>query len=206
MRKILNITGLFLFLLLFGATNRSFAFDMNHLYRQAGNTIAGNPKGQITMVEFFDYNCGYCRLMYADVADLIKHEKNLRVIFREYPILGQKSLLPAKAALAAQKQGKYESLHDAMMNAKMPLDQNEIIKLATGLKIDTHRLLADIQSPEINKQIQENLAIGQAINIQGVPTFIIARTTPPSKNKPLAMVGPSISDLQKMIQEASKAN
>jgi len=176
--------------------------QLNAMYRPAGNAIAGNPQGQITMVEFFDYNCGYCRLMFPKINELIAQNKNLRVIFREYPVLSPRSVLPAKAALAAQKQGKYAQLHEAMMTAKMPLDESEIVKLAHGVNIDTSKLLQDMKSSSVENQIDVNMQVGQNMNIQGVPTFIVVRTSPPSKHPAEVMVGPSISDLENMIKKA----
>lgn len=186
----------------FAATKQS---GLNSLYQPAGNTIAGNPNGHITVVEFFDYNCGYCRMIYPKFDKLIKSDSNLRVIYREYPVLSEKSILPAKAALAAEKQGKYEALHHAMMNAHMPLVQSEIVKLAKPLGIDTNKLVTDMNSPAIAQQVNANLALGQAMNIQGVPAFIVVRTTPPSRQEAKVAIGPSIDELKNMIQQANQA-
>jgi protein-disulfide isomerase len=186
----------------FAATKQG---GINSLYEPAGNAIAGNPKGHITVVEFFDYNCGYCRMIYPKFTQLIKTDPNLRVIYREYPVLSERSILPAKAALAAEKQGKYEALHHAMMNAMMPLNQNEIVKLAKPLGIDTDKLVSDMQSPAIDQQVNANLALGQAMNIQGVPAFIVVRTTPPSKQEAKVVIGPTIDELKNLIQQANQA-
>lgn len=176
--------------------------NLHALYMPAGNAVAGNPKGHITVVEFFDYNCGYCRMMYPKFQDLIQSDNNLRVLFREYPVLSPSSVLPAKAALAAQRQGKYQAMHNAMMEAHMPLNQSEIVKLGKSVGLDTDKLLQDMNDPAIAKQLETTVALGQAMNIQGVPTFIVVRTSPPSKAQPQAVVGPSISRLESMIKEA----
>jgi len=201
MRKLLGVLLCWMFCFsVFAAQNTQN--NLHDLYMPAGNAIAGNPKGPITMVEFFDYNCGYCRMMYPKLLDLINSDHNLRVIFREYPVLSPRSVLPAKAALAAQRQGKYQELHNAMMEAKMPLTESEIVKLGKSVGLNTDRLLKDINDPAIAKQVETNLAFGQAMNIQGVPTFIVVRTTPPSKSQPEAVVGPSIDRLKEMIKSA----
>lgn len=186
----------------FAATSQG---GLNALYEPAGNAIAGNPKGHITVVEFFDYNCGYCRMIYPKFEKLIKSNSNLRVVYREYPVLSDRSILPAKAALAAEKQGKYEALHHAMMNAMMPLSQDEIVRLAKPLGINTTQLVSDMKSPAIEKQVEANLALGQALNIQGVPAFIVVRTTPPSKQEAKVTIGPSIGELEKLISQANNA-
>ncbi len=178
---------------------------LNAIYEPAGNAIAGNPKGHITVVEFFDYNCGFCRMLYPKFENLIKSDSNLRVIYREYPVLSERSILPAKAALAAQKQGKYAALHHAMMNAMVPLSQDEIVKLAKPLGINTTQLISDMKSPGIEKQVEANLALGQAMNIQGVPAFIVVRTTPPSKEEAKVTIGPSIGKLEQLISQANNA-
>jgi protein-disulfide isomerase len=204
MRKFLTVffIGMLTVATAFAATSSS---KLNALYEPAGNSIAGNPKGHITVVEFFDYNCGYCRLMYPNLQKLINTDSNIRVLFREYPVLSDKSVLPAKAALAAQKQGKYEALHNAMMEAKMPLNESEIVKLAKSVGINSDQLLKDMKSSEVADQVQTNLALGQQMNIQGVPSFIVVRTTPPSKNQAQVVIGPSIDDLEKLIQQAKDA-
>jgi len=176
--------------------------DLNKLYRAAGNTVAGNPDGHITIVEFFDYDCGYCRLIYPRLNKLLQSDHNLRLVYREYPVLSPHSTLPAQAALAAQKQGKYLQLHTAMMEASMPLYEGEINRLAAEQGINTDQLDKDMNSPDVMNQIQTNLAVGQALNIQGVPSFIVVRTTPPSSEKANVLVGPSLRDLKNAIAQA----
>jgi protein-disulfide isomerase len=177
---------------------------LNKLYQPPGNTVAGNPNGHITIIEFFDYNCGYCRIMYPRLNSLIQSNHDIRLIYREYPVLSPNSMLPAQAALAAQMQGKYSQLHTAMMEASMPLYQDEINRLATEEGINTTQLDKDMGSSTVINQIHSNLAIGEALNIQGVPSFIIVRTTPPSTQKANVLVGPSFKELQKAITEAEQ--
>jgi protein-disulfide isomerase len=181
------------------------AGGMNKLYQPAGNTIAGNPDGHITIVEFFDYNCGYCRLIYPSLNKMVEKNHDLRLVYREYPVLSPHSMLPAQAALAAQLQGKYMQLHTAMMEASMPLYEGEINKLAGEEGINTAQLDKDMNSDAVMNQLQTNLSVGQALNIQGVPSFIIVRTSPPSSHKAQVLVGPSISELTQAISEAEKS-
>ncbi|HEV2613666.1 MAG TPA: DsbA family protein [Gammaproteobacteria bacterium] len=189
---------------LFAGCSSAFAAtsDLNKLYRAAGNTVAGNPDGHITIVEFFDYNCGYCRLIYPRLNKLLQADHDIRLVYREYPVLSPHSMLPAQAALAAQNQGKYLQLHTAMMEASMPLFEGEINRLAAEQGINTSQLDKDMNSPDVMKQVQTNLSVGQALNIQGVPSFIVVRTTPPSSEKANVLVGPSLRDLKEAIQQA----
>lgn len=206
MRKLINATKFIaacvvsLFII-----NTASAENMSTLYRTAGNTLAGNPDGHVTIVEFFDYNCGYCRIIYPSVNKILASNHDLRLVFREYPVLSERSILPAQAALAAQMQGKYMPLHTAMMEASLPLVQGEINKLAAEVGIDTNKLEKDMRSSEVASQLKTNLNIGQALNIQGVPSFIVARTSPPSTKKAQVLVGPSIEDLQAAIAQAEKS-
>ncbi|MDX2164680.1 MAG: DsbA family protein [Gammaproteobacteria bacterium] len=186
-------------------SSSAFAAKVNPLYQPAGNEVAGNPNGSVTVVEFFDYNCGYCRAIYPQLNNLIEKDHNVRLLYREYPVLSPRSLLPAQAALAAQNQGKYSELHSMMMSASSPLSENEINDLAKSAGINTAKLDSDMNSNRVMDQIQTNLSIGQALNIQGVPSFIIARTTPPSKQKAKVLVGPSIEDLQQAISRAENS-
>jgi protein-disulfide isomerase len=205
MRKFLGVilSGMLCFSSAFAADDSTS--NLHSLYMPAGNAIAGNPKGSITMVEFFDYNCGYCRMMYPKLLDLIQSNHDLRVIFREYPVLSPRSILPAKAALAAQRQGKYQQLHNAMMEAKTPLDESGIVRIGKSVGLDTNRLLQDMKDPAIEKQLADTMALGQTMNIQGVPTFIVVRTSPPAKSQPQVVVGPSVGRLEAMIKDAKGA-
>ncbi len=201
MRK---LVGAVFSVLMFVSTS-AFAAKVNALYQPAGNEVAGNPNGHITVVEFFDYNCGYCRAIYPQLNQLIAKDHDVRLLYREYPVLSPHSLLPAQAALAAQNQGKYSQLHDLMMEANSPLYEDEINHLASKLRMNTSQLDRDMNSDKVMNQIQTNLSIGQALNIQGVPSFIISRTTPPSTEKAKVLVGPSIEDLQQAISRAENA-
>lgn len=200
MRKLLGIV--FLFISTMGLAFASSTSGLHSLYMPAGNTIAGNPKGAITVVEFFDYNCGYCRMMFPKLQQLIQQDNSLRVIYRDYPILSDRSQLPAEAALAAQKQGKYLEFHDSMMDAIAVLDQSEIMKLARLDGLNTTQLTQDMQSASVQQQLQNNIAMGQSMNIQGVPTFIVVRTTPLTQQQPEIVVGPTIDKLKQMIADA----
>lgn len=201
MRK---LVGILLGLLLIMSTSAFAANDLSKIYRSAGNTIAGNPTGPITIVEFFDYNCPYCRMIYPSFVKMVANDSDLRVVYREYPILSPRSLLPAQAALAAQDQGKYLQMHTAMMEADSPLYLDEINHIAQGLGMNVKELDKDMNSSHVNNQIDANVAIGEALNIRGVPSFIVARTSPPSDKRAKVLVGPSLSRLKQAIASAKE--
>ncbi len=133
--------------------------------------VGGNPKGDITVVEFFDYNCGYCKRAANTLKALIKSDPNIRVVYKEFAILGQKSITAAKAALAAHQQGKYVKFHEGLMSGRIDLDS--IASLANSLGIDYSRLRKDMASSMIQNTLQKNYKLANALAISGTPVFVI---------------------------------
>lgn len=146
------------------------------LYNPGGNAVAGNPNGNVTLVEFFDYQCHYCRKMLPVIQQLIKADPNLRVIYKEYVLFGPSSEIATRAALAAQLQNKYLAMHLAMMTATKPLNIEEIAHLAHTVGLDTSKLADDMNSPLITRQIKENNQLAAQLGINGVPAFIVANS------------------------------
>jgi protein-disulfide isomerase len=178
----------------------------NQLYNPAGNTVAGNPNGSLTLVEFFDYNCPHCRAFRPALEKLIAKNPQLRVVYKEYLLFGDSSIPATQAALAASQQGKYLALHSALLQATKPLQRDEILRIAQTVGLDTQKLAKDMQSPAVAQQIQANNTLVDTIGIEGAPTFIIANsniTKNPSQpnNKQYVFVGDdnAAPALQKMI-------
>ena len=124
------------------------------LYADAGDPIAGNPQGDVTLVEFFDYKCPYCKQVTPALEALLKEDPNLKIVFKEFPILSDGSVLAARAALAAMKQDKYLPLHQALMAYRGALDLDTITSVATSVGLDAQKLLEDMKSEEIDKQLK----------------------------------------------------
>lgn len=200
LQRLLTIIGLCVFTI---GLAQAQSVSSNIIYQPAGNTVAGNPNGKITVVEFFDYNCGYCRAIYPQVEQLLKKNKDIRLVFRDYPILSENSIPPAQAALAAQLQNKYLSMQKALMTATKPLDEKEVLSLAKGLGLNTQKLAQDLSNPIVLRQIDANFALGQALGIKGTPTFIIAKTPPLVTAHPIVVAGPDINELQKLISQVA---
>ncbi len=141
----------------------------------AGQPAIGSEHPAVTLVEFFDYNCGYCKRSLDTVLNIINSENDVRVIFLEYPILAPSSTTAAKAALAAERQGRYLDLHTALMEHRGALTDEIVLEIAAseGLNVDT--LMADMESSEIVRQVDRNRALGQALGINGTPTFLVER-------------------------------
>lgn len=133
----------------------------------------GSSKPEVTIIEFFDYNCGYCKKSLDAVSELLRSEFNLKVSFRDYPILAPSSRIAAKAALAAKEQGKYFLLHSALMSIQGGLDEDIIFSVASELSIDVNKLKEDMNSAEIDEILMENEKLATKLNIRGTPTFII---------------------------------
>jgi len=135
--------------------------------------IAGNPDGKITMVEFFDFNCGYCKKAFEEIQKVIKEEKDVKVVLYDMPILGPDSLESSKWALAAKKQGKYFEYHTALMNHQGGKDEATFKKLATDAGLDAEKLAKDKAAPEIEAEIKKHIETAQGLGIQGTPGFLI---------------------------------
>ncbi|MBI4537564.1 MAG: DsbA family protein [candidate division NC10 bacterium] len=151
----------------------TIATRQDDLLRDSASPVAGNPQGDVTVVEFFDYRCGYCKRVAPVLRQLMAEDPNVRVVFKEFPILSPESTLAAKAALAAHAQGKYLPFHDALMTSNSALSMPDILKIAAQLQLDTGKLQADMNKPEIQAALQKNHALAQAMGITGTPAFII---------------------------------
>lgn len=147
--------------------------NKKELFNDPDSPTAGNPKGDVTIVEFFDYSCGYCKAVQPTIQELLDNDKNIHFVFKEFPILGPDSLRAAKAALAAAKQGKYVSLHAGLMASKERLTQEGILRIASSAGLDVERLEKDIDDPAIAKNIEKTNKLGGAIGARGTPTFVI---------------------------------
>jgi len=135
--------------------------------------IFGNPDGDVTVVEFFDYRCPYCKSVAGKAMETAKKDGKVRVMFKELPILGPESVFAARAALAAQRQGKYIEYHLALMRSRERLTDEITIRIAQGVGIDLEKLKKDMGSPEIKRQLEANLELAQELGIRGTPAFIV---------------------------------
>ena len=135
--------------------------------------VAGNPKASVTIVEFFDYRCPYCKAMAPRLEALLDSDTDVRIVLKEYPILGPDSVYAARAALAANEQGKYLEMHDRLMNHKGQLGRDAVLALATDIGLDTARLERDMQAPGVEQTLRNNYEIAGQLAIDGTPAFVI---------------------------------
>lgn len=144
------------------------------IFRSEHDLVLGNPKGSVTMVEFLDYNCGYCMRSYPEVQQLIADHKDLRLVVKEFPVLGPGSEIAARAALAARRQGKYDELHRALMERKGGKNETVVMAAAAAAGLDVEKLKADMADPAIAAIIARNYQLAEMLAINGTPAFVIA--------------------------------
>ena len=143
------------------------------LLNDPNSPVSGNPDGDVTVVEFFDYRCGYCKRVAGAVTQLQQDDPNIRVVYKDFPILGEASALAASAALASKAQGKHLAFHEALLASEEELNQETIFVLATAVGLDTEKLHKDMESPSIQTTIGRNRALARELGINGTPGFII---------------------------------
>lgn len=155
------------------AAENAIASNGQALNASKVDQVAGNPAGDFTIVEFYDPRCPYCRRMLPVEADLLKHDRGLRLVYKEIPILGPASVIGTKAILAAQKQGRYAAMHDALMSGTPEITEAVVEAAAARAGIDWPRLRADMQDPAIQTRMDENVQLARKLEIDGTPAFVI---------------------------------
>jgi protein-disulfide isomerase len=147
----------------------------DEVFRDPMSPVTGNPDGDVSLVEFFDYNCPYCRRVAPVVAEAEAADPQLRIVYKEFPILGPGSVFAARAALAAHRQGLYFAFHEALMQAGGRAEENSVLTVAKEVGLDVERLKSDMKDPEIQAAIDRNLALAEALRITGTPGFVVGR-------------------------------
>lgn len=145
------------------------------IFNNPNDPVGGNPDGDITLVEFFDYRCGYCKKVHPSVMKLLKEDGNIRYVYKEFPILGPDSVYAAEAALASRPQGKYQAFSKALMESRGSLDKPKVLTLAKKTGLDVAALENEIKGKksQTEKVFQENYKLAQELNITGTPGFVI---------------------------------
>lgn len=146
------------------------------LFNDGTSWVGGNPEGDITIVEFTDYRCGYCRKAFAEIEELIKTDGNIRFIVKEFPILGEASVISAQFALAVLNlhgPDAYKGAHDGLIAMRAEPDTASLTKLAQDLGYEAAPILAAMNGPQVGAQISANYALGEAMQINGTPTFVV---------------------------------
>lgn len=155
------------------ATRTTIAAKRAELLNDPSTPSGGNPKGDVTIVEFFDYRCPYCKQVEPAVEALLRDDPKLRIVYKEFPILGPESIFAAHVAFASLNQGRYEQFHTAMMAARGQVTEEVIMKVAADAGLDVARVKADMKAPKIDQIIKRNYDLADALDIRGTPAFII---------------------------------
>lgn len=176
----------------------AIAENAKELFRHPNAAVAGDPDGDITVVEFFDYNCGYCKRGLDDVVKLVESDPKVRVVFKELPILSKGSAEAARVALAARNQGKYWELHRALLKARGRANEASALKLAEELGLDMEQMRTDMDSDEIKDEIAHSEALAQKMGVNGTPHFLVGdRSIPGAPENLYEQLSTHVDELRK---------
>ena len=165
------------------ATGAAIASNAATLFDSSRQVIVGNPQGDVTMVEFFDYNCGFCKRALSDTLALIKDDPNLKIVLKELPILGPGSLEAAQVAVAVRMQDpgglKYLEFHQRLLGSRSAASKANALAAAQEAGLDMDRLARDMASDEVNATISESRKLAQSLGINGTPGYVIGESIIP---------------------------
>jgi protein-disulfide isomerase len=170
------------------------AQQQDQIFNNPADPVIGNVNGDVTVVEFFDYRCPYCKQVSDSLMALVKDDPNVKVVYKEFPILGPGSLVAAKIALAAHRQAKYKQVHTAFMAHKGSFEQADLLDLAASVGADPAKLAVDMQDPAILGLLQANDSLAAALGITGTPGFLFGKQLVPG--------AVSLDDMKKFVNEA----
>jgi protein-disulfide isomerase len=170
------------------------AQQQDQIFNNPADPVIGNVNGDVTVVEFFDYRCPYCKRVSDSLMTLVQDDPNVKVVYKEFPILGPDSTVAAKIALAAHRQGKYEQVHTAFMAHKGSFEQSDLLDLAASVGADPAKLAADMQDPAILGQLQATESLAAALGITGTPGFLFGKQLVPG--------AVSLDDMKKLVAAA----
>jgi protein-disulfide isomerase len=155
----------------------SIARNAETIFNSPRGVVLGNKDGDVSFVEFFDYNCGYCKRAMADMLDLLKNDPKLKVVLKEFPVLSEGSVEAAKVAIAVRMQDpkKYLDFHTKLLGGRGPADKVRAMAAAKDAGLDTARIEKDLASPEIRATIEENLRLAEEMGLNGTPSYVIGK-------------------------------
>lgn len=149
------------------------ATNAKTIYRSADSSVAGDANGDVTVVEFFDFNCGYCKRGLPEVQKLVQDDKKVRFVFKELPILAKGSEEAARVALAVKRQGKYWEFHQAMLGSKGQANEASALKVAESLGLDMNKIKTDMASDAVKNELQSDLQLAKQLGVNGTPHFLV---------------------------------
>jgi len=177
-----------------GPGRAAIAAHAEALFRDPADPAIGNPRGAVTVVEFFDPRCGYCKRMRPVIAELLRRQRDVRWVMKDLPILGPTSVLASRALLASQRQGKYAELHDALLKLREEPAEPVLRREAERVGLDWARLKRDMDDPAVQRRIEVNTKLAQALQIQGTPAMVVGETLVPG--------AADLASLERLVAEA----
>jgi protein-disulfide isomerase len=158
-------------------TKAAVSSNAETLFNSSRQVVLGNPNGDVTMVEFFDYNCGYCKRAMADMLDLLKNDPKLKIILKEFPVLGPGSVEAAKVAAAVRMQDKtgkkYLDFHQKLLGGRGQADKTRALAVAKEVGFDMKRIETDMEGDEAKASLEESLKLGETLGLNGTPSYIV---------------------------------
>ena len=151
----------------------AIADNAKEIYHSGADFVGGNPKGDVTLVEFFDYNCPWCKKSVPELQKLIQQDGNVRLVLKEFPIFGEESEYAARAALASKAQGKYWQFHQALFAHEGKVNKAIVDQIAKAQGLDMEKLKADMEKPETQMIVRRNQDLAQTLGIDGTPGFVV---------------------------------
>ena len=179
------------------AAKKTMAERKDEIFNDPDSPVIGNPKGDVTLVEFFDYRCPYCKAMSEQIFDTVKSDGKVKLVLKEFPVLGPESVTAARAALAAREQKKYEDFHKAMMRLKEPVTEKVVFKVAAEVGLNVEKLKKDMEDQKIDTILRNNIRLAHDLDISGTPAFIIGDQLIPGSI--------SAQSLKQVIEQTRKA-
>ena len=168
------------------------------IYRSPGAPVAGNAQGDVTVVEFFDYNCGYCKRAFTDLAKVIEKDTKVKLVLKELPILSKGSEEAARVALAAKAQGKYWEVHRALLTMRGQANEQTALAAAEKAGLDVAKLKADMKGDAVTQEISRVRELAQSMGIQGTPHFLVGdRAIAGAPQNLQELMGQHIADIRK---------
>ena len=152
---------------------QAVATHQEELLRDPASPVSGNLNGDVTVIEFFDYRCGYCKRVASAVTQLQQDDPGVRVVYKDFPILGAASVFGAQAALAAWEQGKHQAFHEAMLASDNELTKEEVFAIAQRVGLDVKKFESDLHALEWQAAIDRNRALATLLGISGTPGFVV---------------------------------
>lgn len=161
------------------SVKQAIVAHQSELLHDAASPVSGDPAGDVTVIEFFDYRCGFCKRVADSVTQLQKDDARVRIVYKDFPILGHDSVQAAKAALASRAQGRHQAFHEALLAAKGDLSKEHVLQIASEVGLDAKKLETDMEKPEWLTIIERNRALANDLRVTGTPAFVVGNELVP---------------------------